>query len=187
MTRGELASSTASSHADLSALRRATRTAIVMPAMFALGVQVIGNPTTATFAAFGSFGMLLLADFGGTMRKRLAARASLVGAGIVLICLGTLASRNAWLSAAAMVVVGFLVLFAGVVSSVLAAASTAVLLSFILPVTLPGGAGSIAWRVGCSPALPRSWPSACCGPSPSGTAARRRGRGVPAPGRAALE
>jgi hypothetical protein len=118
--------------ADLSSLRRATRTAIVMPATFALGTQAIGNPTTATFAAFGSFALLLLADFGGTMGERLAAQASLVGAGCVLICLGTLASRNAWLAAAAMVVVGFLVLFAGVVSSVLAAASTSVLLSFIL-------------------------------------------------------
>lgn len=133
--------------ADLSALRRATRTAIVMPAMFALGTQVIGNPTTATFAAFGSFAMLLLADFGGTMRERLAAQGSLVAAGCVLICLGTLASRYAWVAAAAMAVVGFLVLFAGVVSSVLAAASTSVLLSFILPVTLPGDAGSIPDRL----------------------------------------
>jgi uncharacterized membrane protein YccC len=133
--------------ADLSSLRRATRTAIVMPAMFALGMQVIGNPTTATFAAFGSIAMLLFADFGGTMRERLAAQASLVGAGCVLICVGTLASRNAWVAAAAMVVVGFLVLFAGVVSSVLAAASTSVLLSFILPLSLPGDAGSIPERL----------------------------------------
>jgi uncharacterized membrane protein YccC len=133
--------------ADLSSLRRATRAAIVMPATFALGTQAIGNPTTATFAAFGSFALLLLADFGGTMGERLAAQASLVGAGCVLICLGTLASRNAWLAAAAMVVVGFLVLFAGVVSSVLAAASTSVLLSFILPVCLPGDIGSIPDRL----------------------------------------
>ncbi len=133
--------------AGLSALRRATRTAIVMPGMFALGSQVIGNATVATFAAFGSFAMLLLADFGGTMRERLAAQASLIAAGCALICLGTLASRNAWLAAAAMLVVGFLVLFAGVVSSVLAAASTSVLLSFILPVSLPGPAGSIPDRL----------------------------------------
>ena len=36
-----------------------------MPAMFALGDKVIGNPIIATFAAFGSFAMLLLVDFGG--------------------------------------------------------------------------------------------------------------------------
>jgi uncharacterized membrane protein YccC len=133
--------------AGLSALRRATRAAIVMPGMFALGSQVIGNSTVATFAAFGSFALLLLADFGGTMPERLAAQVSLIASGCVLICLGTLASRNAWLAAAAMVVVGFLVLFSGVVSSVLAAASTSVLLSFILPVSLPGPIGSIPDRL----------------------------------------
>ena len=36
-----------------------------MPALFALGEEVIGNPAVATFAAFGSFAMLLLVDFGG--------------------------------------------------------------------------------------------------------------------------
>ena len=50
------------------ALRRATRAAIVMPAMFAVGDKVIGNPQVALFAAFGSFAMLLLVDFGGPMR-----------------------------------------------------------------------------------------------------------------------
>ena len=59
------------------ALRRAGRAAIVMPAMFALGDKVIGNPTVATFAAFGSFAMLLLVDFSGPMRERLQAQASL--------------------------------------------------------------------------------------------------------------
>ena len=49
-----------------SALRRAGRAAIVMPAMFALGDVVIGNPAVATFAAFGSFAMLLLVDFAGS-------------------------------------------------------------------------------------------------------------------------
>ncbi len=53
------------------ALRRATRAAIIMPAMFAVGDKVIGNPQVATFAAFGSFAMLLLVDFGGPMAERL--------------------------------------------------------------------------------------------------------------------
>jgi hypothetical protein len=47
----------------LAALRWTTRTATIMPAMFALGDKVIGNPQVATFAAFGSFAMLLLVDF----------------------------------------------------------------------------------------------------------------------------
>jgi len=45
------------------ALRRAVRTALIMPAMFALGDKVLGNPVLGTFAAFGSFAMLRLVDF----------------------------------------------------------------------------------------------------------------------------
>ncbi|MCW3030890.1 MAG: hypothetical protein JWM66_1023, partial [Solirubrobacterales bacterium] len=123
---------------DLAALRRAGRAAIVMPAMFALGDKVIANPVLATFAAFGSFAMLLLVDFGGPLRERLQAQAALALAGLVLVSLGTLASRSVWLSVLAMALVGFVVIFIGVISSVLASATTSLLLAFILPVTLPG-------------------------------------------------
>ena len=61
----------------LVALRRAGRTAIVMPAMFAVGDLVIGNTTTAAFAAFGSFASLLLFDPPGPMRARLRAQLAL--------------------------------------------------------------------------------------------------------------
>src|SRR5712692_6213997 len=91
---------------DFAALRRAGRTAIVMPAMFALGDKVIGNPDVATFAAFGSFAMLLLAGFTGPMRQRLQAQAALAVVGGIFVCVGTLASGNAWLAAAAMAIVG---------------------------------------------------------------------------------
>jgi Fusaric acid resistance protein-like len=129
------------------ALRRAGRAALVMPAMFALGEEVIGNPQLATFAAFGSFAMLLLVDFAGPMRGRLQAQAALGLTGGAFVCLGTLASRSAWLGALAMALVGFGVLFAGVVSSVLAGATTALLLAFILPVALPGPVSSVPDRL----------------------------------------
>src|SRR5215218_358097 len=131
----------------LVALRRAGRTALVMPAMFALGTEVIGNPTLATFAAFGSFAMLLLVDFAGPMRARLQAQAALAVAGGAFVCLGTLTSSSAWLAAIAMALVAFGVLFAGVVSSVLAGATTSLLLAFILPVSLSGPVSSIPDRV----------------------------------------
>src|SRR5260370_21126686 len=76
------------------ALRRATRTAIIMPAMFALGDKVIGNPQVATFAAFGSFAMLLLVDFGGTMAERLQAQAALAVTGGAFVCLATPAAQT---------------------------------------------------------------------------------------------
>ena len=129
------------------ALRRAARAAIVMPAMFALGDKVIGNPQVATFAAFGSFAMLLLVDFGGPMAERLQAEAALAVTGGMFVCLATLASRTAWLAAVAMAVVGFCVIFAGVVSSVLAGATTALLLAFILPVSLAAPASAVTDRL----------------------------------------
>ena len=131
----------------LAALRRAARTALVMPAMFALGTEVIGNPALATFAAFGSFAMLLLVDFTGPMRARLRAQAALAVTGAVFVCLGTLVSQSAWLAAVAMALVAFGVLFAGVVSSVLAGATTSLLLAFILPVSLSAPVSSIPDRV----------------------------------------
>ena len=118
-----------------------------MPAIFAFGYKVLGNPTLATFAAFGSFAMLLLVDFGGPMRDRLQAQAALGVAGGVLICVGTLASRAPWLAALAMALVGFGVLFSGVVSSVLAGATPSLLLAFILPVSASAPVSSIPDRL----------------------------------------
>ncbi|SOD71672.1 uncharacterized membrane protein YccC [Jatrophihabitans sp. GAS493] len=118
-----------------------------MPLMFALGDKVFDNAALATFAAFGSFAMLIFVDFGGPMRDRLQAQVALIVTGAVFVCVGTLCSQVVWLSAVAMAVVGFAVLFAGVVSSVLASATTSLLLAFILPVTLSGPPSQIPDRL----------------------------------------
>jgi uncharacterized membrane protein YccC len=107
-----------------------------MPAAFAIGKEVVGDPIVAVFAAFGSFAMLLLVDFSGSMRRRLQAQVMLAVAGAVLVVVGSLVAGTVWLSVASMAIVGFAVLFSGVVSSVLAGATTSLLLAFILPVTL---------------------------------------------------
>ena len=165
------------------ALRRAGRTAIVMPALFALGDEVIGNPELATFAAFGSFAMLLLVDFGGPMRERLQAQAALALAGRVLVCLGTLASRTPGSAAVAMALVGFAVLFAGVVSSVLAGATTSLLLAFILPVVAPRAASRrsrTGWPAGGWPRRRRWSRSRVLWPAPTRDPLRGAGRRPPA-------
>jgi uncharacterized membrane protein YccC len=118
-----------------------------MPGMFAIGEKAIGSPTVATFAAFGSFAMLLLVDFGGPMRDRLRNQATLALAAGVLVSVATLASRSTGLAAGAMAIVAFGVLFAGVTSSVLAAVTTSLLLAFILPVTLAAPASAIPDRL----------------------------------------
>ena len=85
--------------------------------------------------------------FPGLIADSVLAQSALVVACAVLICLGTLASRSPAVAAVAMAVVGFAVLFAGVVSSVLAGATTSLLLAFILPVSLPGPVSSIPDRL----------------------------------------
>ncbi|HEX5189953.1 MAG TPA: FUSC family protein [Streptosporangiaceae bacterium] len=132
---------------DYAALRRACRSAIVMPGMFALGDNVLRSPDVATFGAFGAFAMLLLVDFSGPMTQRLQAQVSLAVVGAVFICAGTAASASPWLAAGSMAVVGFCVLFSGVVSSTLATASTALLLAFILPVSLQAPVSAIPQRL----------------------------------------
>ena len=129
------------------ALRRAGRTAIVMPLLFALGVVVFRDGDLATFAAFGSFAMLLFVDFNGSRWERVQSQIGLAVGGAVLVSLGTLASHPLWLAVLAMAVVAFVVLFIGSVSSVLASSGSAWLLAFILPVTLPGTVESIPARL----------------------------------------
>ncbi|MFD4974386.1 FUSC family protein [Streptomyces sp. NPDC058424] len=119
------------------AMRRAARTAVVMPSLFALCTQVFHAPVTGTYAALGAFAMLLLVEYSGPVVQRLRAHAALGAAWLVLVSLGTLASRSVWIAIAATLVVGFVVLFSGVVSSVLAGASTSLLLAFVLPVSAP--------------------------------------------------
>jgi uncharacterized membrane protein YccC len=132
---------------DLAALRRAARAAIVLPALLGVSKGVIGNADVATFAAFGSFAQLILVDFTGPIRDRLRAQAALALTGAAFICVGTLASRSAALAALSMGVVAFGVLFAGVVSSQLAGATTSLLLAYILPVSIPASAAEIPDRL----------------------------------------
>src|SRR4051812_31508855 len=104
---------------NLAALRRATRAAIVMPLSLAIGLEVFDNEWMGLFAAFGTFAVLLLADFTGPMPQRLQAQLDLGVAGTVLVAIGTLCSAPPWLAAVGMLCVGLPILFAGVVSSLL--------------------------------------------------------------------
>lgn len=131
----------------LRALRRAARVAIVMPLLFAFGARVVQNADVATFAAFGSFALLLLVDLNGTRAERVQGVAWLAVIGALLVALATVVSRQPVLAALTMAVIGFAVLFAGVVSSELAGASTALLLAFVLPVATPAPLAAIPDRM----------------------------------------
>jgi uncharacterized membrane protein YccC len=118
-----------------------------MPAVFAFADKVIGSPQVATFAAFGSFAMLVLVEFGGPMRTRLIAYASLALVGAANITLGTLCSRNEWIATGAMALIGFAILFSGAVNGYFAAAGTAAMLTFILAAMIPAPASALPDRL----------------------------------------
>jgi len=131
----------------LYSLKSAARAAIVMPAVFAVASQLIQQPQTALFASFGSFAMLVLVDFSGAPLPRFLAYLSLAASGAVLVVVGTLCSRSPWLAAAAMAVVGFVILFSGMINGYFAAGGTAAILAFILPVAIPAPLSAIPWRL----------------------------------------
>jgi len=129
------------------ALRRAGRTSIIMSALFALCFEVFHNSQMATYAAFGSISLMMLVSFSGSLRARLQAQVWLSITGGLLICLGTLTSRTLWLSVLSMAVVALAVLFSGVVSSVIASATTSLLLVFILSTAVAGPPSTIPDRL----------------------------------------
>jgi uncharacterized membrane protein YccC len=148
------------------ALKRAVRAAVVIPINFAIGSVIIGDAQVATLCAFGSFALLLFVEFPGNRASRAAAYGVLAITGAVLVTLGTMLSRPTWLAVTSMAVVAFVVLFAGVVSSIIALAGRAALLTFILPVMLAGAAHDVAprllgWGIACAVAIPAAlfvWP-----------------------------
>jgi MFS family permease len=152
--------------AQPAAIHAAVRAAVVVPINFAVGSQLIGNAQVATFAAFGSFALLLFANFPGDRAGRLGAYVVLAVAGAGLISLGTLLASPDWLAVLAMAVIAFAVLFAGVVSSVVNGGTSAALLAFILAVLLPSLRADLparlaGWGIACAVAIPVAlfvWP-----------------------------
>jgi uncharacterized membrane protein YccC len=132
----------------LVALHRAVRAAIVNPATFAFSLFVIRDLQVATFAVFGCFALLVMADFGGARRARAVAYIAATLAGAALVALGTVVSPNAAVGSAVMLTVGFTLSFAGVFGGYLAAAQTALLLAFVLAVSIPAPVSAIPTRMG---------------------------------------
>lgn len=131
----------------LAGLRRASRVALVMPAAFAFAKLVIGDPQLTTFVAFGCFSLMVLADFGGLRPARAGAYLVTTAVGAVLVALGTLATQQPVAAALAMVVVGFWIQFAGVFGSYAAAAQLALMLAFVLSVSVPAPPAALLPRI----------------------------------------
>lgn len=150
---------------DRPALLRALRAALIGPAVFALTLTLFG-PEAATFAVFGSFGLLLFVEFSGPWRTRLVAYLVLAGAGAGLVALGTLCSSRVEITVLGTLLVAFALVFAGAVNGDFAAATTPALLAFVLPVTIPAATAPVGdrllgWLVACAVCVPAAmllWP-----------------------------
>jgi len=129
------------------ALHRATRAAIVNPAVFALSLLVIRDLQVATFAVFGCFGLLVMADFGGPRRTRALAYVAATLAGAALVALGTAVSFSPVVAAIVMLAIGFTLSFASVFGGYVAAAQTALLLVFVLSASVVAPASAIPTRL----------------------------------------
>ena len=138
-----------------------------MPAVFGVAHAAFSNVQVDLFTAFGSFALLLLVDFTGRPRVRCASYLVLFAVGCGFIALGTLVSTHKVPAVAAMAVVGFLVLFAGIVAPQAATAATAALLLFVLPVAVAAppsqiGPRLLGWVLAAAVSIPACmlvWPT----------------------------
>ncbi len=152
---------------ELTAVKRSVRAAVVMPLVFGIAHLLFSDPQISLFGAFGSFSLLLLVDFPGRTRTRLVSYLVLFLVGSGFIAVGTVVSAHKAAAVVAMGVVGFGVLFAGIVSPQVATASTAALLTFVLPVAVVQPAAAtgprlFGWLLAgafCIPACLLVWPT----------------------------
>jgi uncharacterized membrane protein YccC len=131
-----------------SALRRATRAAMVIPLAFAFADLLLRAPQSLVFVMFGCFSLLVISDFGGFRRPRALAYLTSTLVGGALVALGTLVSTSTWLPALVMFVVAFAISFSRIFGGYVAAANLGMLLAFVIAVTIPAPPDAIPARVG---------------------------------------
>ena len=117
-------------------LRRGIRAAIAIPVTVFLTLNVFGDVSAASFAGFGAVGLLMTADYAGSVRQRTV---DYLGTGVVvtgLITLGLLVSGNAITAAVGTFVIAFLTYLAQMFRGNIAVGAPAALLMFIVGVCI---------------------------------------------------
>src|SRR5579875_3711219 len=129
------------------AAMRALRAVLVVPGLFALTFEGIGNLQMALFAAFGGFASLVMASFGGSRRDKAVAHLGLALTGSAGLVIGTAVNGITWLAVIVTIPVAFGIFFAGVAGPNAASGVTAALLGYVLPVATPGTVSMIGDRL----------------------------------------
>jgi uncharacterized membrane protein YccC len=126
---------------------RGLRAAVAGPAVFAFGLEVLGNPAFAGTAAFGAIAAVIFSDYGGDRWRRTVAYAWLAAVGAALLAWGTAVSTTEWAAIASTFVVATAVRFAGNLGPQTNASVSALILAFVLGVLVPGPTTVIPDRV----------------------------------------
>jgi hypothetical protein len=144
---------------DRDGLRRAIRAAIVVPLAAGFGRLIVGGTAAPLFAVLGAYWLMVVTDFPGNRQNRAVAYLGLGLNGSILIVLGTLVTRVAWLAVMLTLILGVAVTLAGALSETMSAGQRTTLLCFVWPVCTPAGpAGErlLGWLIALALCVPAS-------------------------------
>ncbi len=131
---------------DHRSLRKAGRTAVVMSAGFLIGIHLVGSSQFAVVASFTGAAVLGIADFAGNRAQRLQATAATLVVGAVLLAVGTAVSTNTAAATVTMFAITLVVSFSAVFSGYFAAASSAVIIFYVVATGVEGSTSVIPSR-----------------------------------------
>ncbi|MCZ7456476.1 FUSC family protein [Streptomyces sp. WMMC940] len=130
------------------AVLRGCRAAVVLPAVLALGLLVVGDPALAGFAAFGAFASLVIASFGGSRNTGALAFALLLAVGGLMVAAGCLASLSLPSAVLVTLPVAFLAYYCAIEGPHGGSGATAALLGYVLAASTPAPLSELPMRVG---------------------------------------
>jgi uncharacterized membrane protein YccC len=131
----------------LVAVRRAVRVAAATCVAFYVGRYLLDDSYIALYGAFGCIALGGLSDISGRPRARTATMLLAGAVGVVLVTVGTYLSVTTPAASAGMLVVGFLVSFAGIGGTRVVGLANGWQLLYILPSFPPYDPGSLGSRL----------------------------------------
>lgn len=119
-------------------LRRAIRAAIALPIALGVTLYLVDDKVGGVYAALGTAALLITADFAGTWQHRLRAYVLTGIIGTPVIVIGWAASLALVPAVLTTLVVGFVIAFVSLLRGTLAVGAPAVMLTFVVSVTIGG-------------------------------------------------
>ncbi len=129
------------------ALRRALRVTVAACVGFFVCEYLVGLPTLATYAVFGTIAFGVLSDVSGAPAQRTRTYLAALPVALVLVTIGTAAARSTSAAVVGMLVVGFAVAFAGVGGPRIAGVANGLQLFYVLPCFPPYDPASLPQRL----------------------------------------